>query len=142
MFDDLTLVDLLNRASRCAEQIFERHTEGFDLTARQYVVLRVVSKSEGLSQAAIVAVTGIDRFTLAELSRRLAKKGLLQRHRNREDARAFEVRLTAAGRTMTKSIAAGALASEDMIYAAIGTMEREAFRCALIELILGHEATQ
>ncbi|MFZ1102753.1 MAG: helix-turn-helix domain-containing protein, partial [Hyphomicrobiaceae bacterium] len=38
--------------------------------------------------------TGIDRSTLADIVRRLTRKGLLQRCRTNEDARAYAVRLT------------------------------------------------
>jgi DNA-binding MarR family transcriptional regulator len=135
MFDDLSIVDLLHRASQCAEDIFDHHTRDIDLTARQYAILRAVSKHEGLSQADIVDATGIDRSTVAEMTRRLAKKGLLQRRESLNDARANALRLTAAGRKVTESVAMASRASEEAVYAAIGGLPHAAFRTALIELI-------
>jgi DNA-binding MarR family transcriptional regulator len=71
---------------------------GSDLTPRQYAVLASVAKSEGLSQTDLVAETGIDRSTLADVVRRMLKKGLIQRRRTKHDARAYAVRLTEEGR--------------------------------------------
>lgn len=68
-----------------------------DLTPRQFAVLLTVAQREGLSQTDLVEVTGIDRSTLADIVRRMLKKGLLQRRRTREDARAYAVRLTDEG---------------------------------------------
>ncbi len=68
-----------------------------DLTPRQFAVLLTVSQNEGLSQTQLVDKTGIDRSTLADIVRRMLKKGLLSRRRTREDARAYAVRLTDDG---------------------------------------------
>jgi DNA-binding MarR family transcriptional regulator len=68
-----------------------------DLTPRQYAVLVTVSLWEGLSQTELVEKTGIDRSTLADIVRRMLKKGFLQRRRTKEDARAYAVKLTDEG---------------------------------------------
>lgn len=68
-----------------------------DLTPRQFAILLTVSQNEGLSQTDLVLLTGIDRSTLADIVRRMLKKGLLQRRRTREDARAYAVKLTDDG---------------------------------------------
>ena len=70
---------------------------GGDLTPRQYAVLLDRSLNEGLSQTDLVENTGIDRSTLADIVRRMLKKGLLQRRRTKEDARAYAVKLTDEG---------------------------------------------
>ena len=78
---NLSVVDLLHRASQSADVTFARHAGERGLNARQYAVLRVVSKKEGLSQKAIVEATGIDRSTLAAMVQILVRRGLLQRRR-------------------------------------------------------------
>jgi DNA-binding MarR family transcriptional regulator len=60
-------------------------------------VLVTVSIWEGLSQTELVEKTGIDRSTLADIVRRMLKKGYLQRRRTKEDARAYAVKLTDEG---------------------------------------------
>jgi len=73
-----------------------------DLTPRQLAVLVTVAGNEGLSQTGLVDRTGIDRSTLADIVRRMQRKGLLQRRRTREDARAYAVKLTDEGRRVLK----------------------------------------
>lgn len=69
-----------------------------DLTPRQFAVLATVAQAEGLSQTDLVARTGIDRSTLADIVGRMLKKGFLYRRRTKDDARAYAVRLTEEGR--------------------------------------------
>ena len=90
-------IHLLHRAGQCAADIFTAEMAGLDLTPRQFAVLLTVSMNEGLSQTDLVMLTGIDRSTLADIVRRMLKKGLLQRRRTREDARAYAVKLTDEG---------------------------------------------
>jgi DNA-binding MarR family transcriptional regulator len=90
-------IHLLHRAGQCAADIFAAEMGDIDLTPRQFAVLLTVSVNEGLSQTDLVVLTGIDRSTLADIVRRMLKKGLLQRRRTREDARAYAVKLTDEG---------------------------------------------
>ena len=90
-------VHLLHRAGQCAEELFQAEIGEADLTARQLAVLNTVAENEGVSQTGIVERTGIDRSTLADIVRRLSKKGLLQRRRTKDDARTYAVKLTAEG---------------------------------------------
>lgn len=96
---DRSSLHLLHRAGQRAGEVFAREM-GSDLTPRQYAVLASVAKSEGLSQTDLVAATGIDRSTLADVVRRMLKKGLIQRRRTKQDARAYAVRLTEEGRRL------------------------------------------
>ena len=89
---------LLHRAGQCAGEIFQAEMSSGDLTPRQYAVLVTVARNEGLSQTNLVTKTGIDRSTLADIIRRMIKKGLIQRRRTKEDARAYAVKLTDDGR--------------------------------------------
>ena len=61
-----------------------------------------VAQNEGLSQTGLVDRTGIDRSTLADIVRRMQRKGLLQRRRTKEDARAYAVKLTDEGRRVLR----------------------------------------
>jgi len=94
---------LLHRVGQCAADLFASEISENDLTPRQYAVLVTVAGNEGLSQTGLVERTGIDRSTLADIVRRMLKKGLLQRRRTREDARAYAVRLTDEGWRVLRS---------------------------------------
>lgn len=94
---DRSPIHLLHRAGQCAGDVFHGEIGESDLTPRQYAVLLTVAQNEGLSQTQLVERTGVDRSTLADIVRRMLKKGLLQRRRTKEDARAYAVRLTDEG---------------------------------------------
>jgi DNA-binding MarR family transcriptional regulator len=88
-------------------------------------VLVTVSQNEGLSQTHLVERTGIDRSTLADIVRRMLKKGLLQRRRTREDARAYAVKLTEEGWRVLKSVDPLARKVDDRIMASLPAGQRE-----------------
>jgi DNA-binding MarR family transcriptional regulator len=98
--DSSSPLDLLHRASLQADSLFTHNVGDVRLTPRQYAVLRAVSQANGLSQTAIMAATGIDKSSTAELVRRLVSFGALQRRRTKRDARQYAVRLTPKGRDL------------------------------------------
>lgn len=92
------LLALLHRANQIATERFAGAVGDSELTPRQVQVLAAIEAHEGVSQTDIVNATGIDRSTLADIMRRLLKRGLILRRRTQEDARAYAVKLTDAGR--------------------------------------------
>ena len=98
-----SLLHLLHRAGQAADEYFAEEMKGSELTARQHAVLAILSNEEGASQTQIVGLTGIDRSTLADIVRRLVEQGLVARRRSKQDARAYAVRLTAAGHTALRA---------------------------------------
>ena len=56
-----------------------RHALNDGLTPRQFAVLETVAANTGLNQMDIMAATGIDRSSTAELVRRLVKARYLYR---------------------------------------------------------------
>ncbi|MEL6373821.1 MAG: MarR family winged helix-turn-helix transcriptional regulator [Pseudomonadota bacterium] len=124
---DASPIHLLHRAGQCASELFADEMLDDDLTPRQYAVLVTVASHEGLSQTALVDRTGIDRSTLADVVRRMLKKGLLHRRRTKEDARAYAVKLTDEGRDRLS--AAGPVASmvDNRILSVLEPGQRERF---------------
>jgi DNA-binding MarR family transcriptional regulator len=120
-------IHLLHRAGQCAGDIFQSEMSTGDLTPRQYAVLVTVAHHEGLSQTNLVDRTGIDRSTLADIIRRMLKKGLIQRRRTKEDARAYAVRLSEEGWKTLKSAEPLAKRIDDKIMAALPGANRERF---------------
>ncbi|HXF53590.1 MAG TPA: MarR family winged helix-turn-helix transcriptional regulator [Hyphomicrobiaceae bacterium] len=120
-------VHLLHRAGQCAGDIFQAEMADGGLTPRQYAVLYTVSHNEGLSQTNLVEKTGIDRSTLADIIRRMLRKGLLARRRTKEDARAYSVKLTEEGWRVLKSAEPLARRVDDKILAALPAQDRERF---------------
>jgi len=98
-----------------------------DLTPRQYAVLVAVSQNEGVSQTHLVDKTGVDRSTLADIVRRMLKKGLLQRRRTKEDARAYSVKLTEEGWKVLKAADPLAKKVDEKILGVLPGQQRERF---------------
>src|SRR5690606_12867072 len=88
---------LLHRVLQIALEIYSSEMGDNALTQRQYVVLSALDSSEGLSQADLVRLTGIDRSTLADMVARMLSKGLLMRERSATDGRANLVRVSEQG---------------------------------------------
>ena len=130
---DRSPVHLLHRAGQCAADIF--HAEISDLTPRQLAVLMTVAQNEGLSQTGLVDRTGIDRSTLADIVRRMQRKGLLQRRRTKEDARAYAVKLTDEGRQVLTAANPVARRVDERVLGALPDKQREAFMAALASIV-------
>lgn len=92
-----SLVFTLHRAPQVFEAELAEQLAGLDLTPRQAVMLMAVGEAGNANQTALVAKTGIDRSTLADVLRRLEKLGLIRRPRSRVDTRARLVSLTEKG---------------------------------------------
>jgi DNA-binding MarR family transcriptional regulator len=106
-----------------------------DLTPRQLAVLMTVAQNEGLSQTGLVDRTGIDRSTLADIVRRMQRKGLLQRRRTKEDARAYAVKLTDEGRRVLRTAEPVARRVDERILDALPTRQRDQFINDLLTIV-------
>lgn len=123
---DHSALHLLHRASQAADELFARDCPNRDLTPRQYAVLVVLETQQSASQTEIVEATGIDRSTLADIVKRLVRRGLLSRRRSRTDARAYAVKLTEAGQTLLAEVKPRARAVDEQLLAGLsGPARRE-----------------
>jgi len=122
---------LLRRAQQYAHDLYSTAVGANGPTPRQFEVLHVVSKNDGLSQTDLVRATGIDRSTLADMIARMLKKGLLSRSRTKEDARANAVSITASGRRVLNSAMAGVNRSETAALNVLPKTQQAAFMKAL-----------
>lgn len=128
-------IHMLHRAGQCAADIFQSTVGAHDLTPRQFAVLATVGNYEGLSQTHLVEKTGIDRSTLADIVRRMLKKGLLQRRRTREDARAYAVRLTDEGRRVMAEVVPLAVAVDEAVVAMLSSDDRDRLLTSLSDIV-------
>ena len=124
---DRSPLHLLHRAGQRAGDIFQAEMAARDLTPRQYAVLVTVAENEGLSQTNLVDKTGIDRSTLADIIRRMLRKGLLQRRRTKEDARAYSVKLTDEGRKVLQSAEPLAQRVDERVLSVLPNQQRTQF---------------
>lgn len=132
---DRSAIHLLHRAGQCAGDIFADEVSASGLTPRQFAVLAAVAENEGQSQTDLVEATGIDRSTLADIIRRMLKKGLLTRKRTRTDARAYAVRLTPQGRQALESALPGARRADARMLSALPPARQEEFLAFLATIV-------
>ena len=119
-----SILHQFHRASQTAADRFSKELGQGELTIRQVVLLSAVATNAGVSQTALVDATGIDRSTLADMNRRLLKRGLITRRRTKEDARAYAVKLTEEGhRTLASAVQIMARVEDEMM-AAISAKNR------------------
>jgi DNA-binding MarR family transcriptional regulator len=132
---DRSPVHLLHRASQAVQVAFAMGMQTNDLTPCQLAVLVAVAENEGLSQTDLVERTGVDRSTLADVVKRLKGKGLLQRRRTKEDARAYAVKLTEEGQQILRTAAPLAKRVDERILDALPAKRRAEFMGALASIV-------
>ena len=110
----MRLLHSIHRAHQIGSELFSKKLNGADeaITIRQAVLLDAIKNNPGGTQTALVEATGIDRSTLADIARRTLSKGWITRIRTEDDARAYSVKLTDAGRKMLGVAAAAAKKAE------------------------------
>jgi DNA-binding MarR family transcriptional regulator len=128
-------VHLLHRAYQAVQDAFATGMQTNGLTPRQLAVLVTIEQHEGCSQTDLVNGTGIDRSTLADVVKRLKGKGLLQRRRTKEDARAYAVRLTDEGRQVLRTAEPLATRVDQRILDVLPGIRREGFMAALGSIV-------
>ena len=130
-----SVLHLLHRAGQVADDLFAKEISDSSLTPRQYAVLAVLAKKQTASQTDIVNATGIDRSTLADIVRRMLKKGLLQRRRTKNNARAYAVKLTEEGWRVLRSAEPMVRRVDDRILAILPGKQREQFLADLMTIV-------
>lgn len=90
--------EALHRAAARIDQRLDKRLAEFGLTSRQYLLLKCVGAQDGITQVGLSEMSGIDRSTMTDMVSRLVARNLLVRTKKASDARAYEVRLTEAGR--------------------------------------------
>lgn len=118
---------LLRRCVQHANDLFSRESAANDLTKQQFTVLAAVEQNEGISQTDLVALTGIDRSTLAEMIRRMIDKGLLDRERTESDQRANAVRIAAGGKKALRTARTANERVEKALLAGLPATDRPKF---------------
>lgn len=108
----MNLLTMVHGMNQTASKLFAEQMNGSDVTPTQAMILIAINDNPGCSQAKLVNATGVDRSTLADVIRRLTKRGITERKRTKEDARAYAVRVTAEGKRLLTEARAAATKAE------------------------------
>ena len=108
---------LLRRLHQIHYALFFEECSDFDITPVQYGLLTTLSLNPDLDQNSIGRELGIDRTNVADVLARLARRGLLERHRSKQDKRMVLARLTPAGQRVTDEMYAAMLKAQNRLLA-------------------------
>jgi MarR family transcriptional regulator, transcriptional regulator for hemolysin len=93
-----TLGFLLHEAARLLRRRFEQNARGSGLTRSQWQVLAYLAQNEGINQSGLADLLEIEPITLGRIIDRLQTRGLIERHADPSDRRAWLLHLTPAAR--------------------------------------------
>lgn len=120
--------DLIHRLDQRWTSVFARKVgKHHKATPRQISLLKAAADNDGASQTDLVRATGVDRSTVAEITRRMVRRGLLTRRRTREDARTYAVKITEEGAKLVAATAAATAAAQEELLGALAKPERKLF---------------
>ena len=118
---------LMRRCEQIYSDLFAREAGACELTRSQFTVLAALEHNDGVSQTALVEITGIDRSTLAEMVRRMLERNLITRKRTESDLRANAVAITPGGRKALRGARAAADRAERAFLEPVPAGERARF---------------
>ena len=129
---------LVRRLHQIHYALFFEECKGFDITPVQYGLLTTLSSNPEIDQNSLGRELGIDRTNVADVLNRLARRGLLERHRSQHDKRMVLARLTPAGEKITKDMYASMQRAQERLLKPLLPPQRTAFVVTLIRLIDGN----
>jgi DNA-binding MarR family transcriptional regulator len=125
---------LIRRCAQYFGDLYAHEAGASELTKQQFTLLAALEHNDGVSQTALVEITGIDRSTLAEMVRRMLDKGLLSRERTEEDQRANAVAISPAGRKALRSARTASERAEKALLETLPLAERQRFVRLLVQI--------
>jgi DNA-binding MarR family transcriptional regulator len=131
---------LLRRAQQLHVAVWLRDVCS-ETTSVQFAALTVLHQRPRASQREIGRVLDLDRSTIADLVARLARRGLIQRERDKGDRRRNVLQLTSAGRDELARLRPRVEAIEPTLTAGLSPREREELR-HLLYRVLEHAAVR
>ena len=118
---------LIKRCAQFFGDLYAYEIGSSELTKQQFTLLSALEHNDGVSQTALVEITGIDRSTLAEMVRRMLEKGLLSRERTEEDQRANAVLISPNGRKALRTARTASDRAEKAMLDSLPPAERQRF---------------
>ena len=97
---------LLDQTSRRVKQYAQNQfkAQKFGLTVDQWIILKKMNESQGLSQTELGELIGKDAPTLTRIIDLLVQKGFADRQSNDKDRRKFHLYLTTAGAEIVQAL--------------------------------------
>ncbi len=116
---------LLNRAHRRFRAATLAALDGSGLNPGHVAILGALSSTDGLSQARLTEITGIEKSSMVILVDALEAERWVTRRAHPDDRRAHAVALTASGRRRLRTLGPRLLAAEEALLATFEPRERD-----------------
>jgi DNA-binding MarR family transcriptional regulator len=129
---------LCRRALQLFQAQFIACTSAFSLTPRQFSLLYILTRTDGITQVRFARLFGLDPSTCAVIMRNLAKRGLLRSAPSPDDRRALDYRLTPAGRETFAGAAPRVDQSEQLVFLDTAPEDVSWLVRQFQRLVLGH----
>ena len=126
---------LIRRLHQIHYALFFEECAAFEITPVQYGLLTTLTSSPDLDQNSLCRELGIDRTNVADVLARLARRGLVERHRSKADKRMVLARLTPAGKRVTEDMYKAMQQAQERLLLPLSPVERTAFIGTLVRLI-------
>lgn len=126
---------LIRRLHQVHYALFFEECDAFGITPVQYGLLTVLSTNPDSDQVTLGHALGIDRTNVADVLRRLARRGLIERDRSTSDRRAVVARLTEEGETLVERMHPAMARAQHRLLKVLDDAEREAFLATLMRLL-------
>lgn len=104
------------------------------MTADQFLLLCFLAENDGLRQKDLVDLSGSDSSTIAAMIKILEKKDFVFRVRDKEDGRAYRVKLTKKGKALQQEINPQVGELRDSLSNAISPEDQDAVLRALEQI--------
>ncbi|WP_439817970.1 MarR family winged helix-turn-helix transcriptional regulator [Zavarzinia sp. CC-PAN008] len=118
--------------------IYAEECSTFKVTSVQHAIMAVVHENPGLEQGRVALEVGVDRTTMADVTRRLEKRGLIERSHDPSDRRTRRLHLTQAGLDTLQGMGPAIERVHARLVEPLPTSLREALSATLIRLIAAH----
>jgi DNA-binding MarR family transcriptional regulator len=115
---------LLSQTGARTAQLFEARLAPLGVSPRAFGVMSNLATHEGTTQQGLADALGMHRNNMVGLIDEMEAAGWVRRHRSTEDRRAFQLRLTTAGRALVAQVNGLIPGLDSMLSAKLGAAER------------------
>ncbi len=135
---------LISDVSRLLRRRFDERARLIGVTRPQWRTLTILRRNEGINQGGLAELLEVEPITLCRMVDRLEEAGLVERRRDPEDRRAWQIYLTDKARPLIEKLSVIADGLFDLALDGISESEREALQDTLdrIRTNLGTEPTE
>ncbi|BCF93749.1 MULTISPECIES: MarR family winged helix-turn-helix transcriptional regulator [Paraburkholderia] len=131
---------LIRRMHQIHTFLFAQETGEFNITPVQYSLLTTLESLGEMDQNTLAIEVGLERSSVAEVIPRLNARGLVSRTQAEHDKRLRLVKLTPAGKRLTRKMASAVQRAHDRTIEHLTPDEREVFMLQMIRLVEANNA--